>query len=41
VKRSGVDALVDSTAVARANGYVAGHGDDEQLADEAVSLGAV
>lgn len=33
------DELVDSTAVARANGYVAGYGDDAQFADEAASLG--
>lgn len=33
------DALVDSTAVARANGYVAGHGSDAQFADEADRLG--
>ena len=33
------DALVDSTAVARANGYAAGHGDDDQFAEEAGRLG--
>lgn len=33
------DELVDSTAVARANGYAAGHGDDAQFEDEADCLG--
>lgn len=33
------DGLVDSTAVARANGYAAGHGDEGQFKDEAERLG--
>ena len=31
--------LVDSTAAARLNGYVGGHGDKDQLSDELEKLG--
>ena len=31
--------LVDSTAAARLNGYVGGHGDKNQLSDELENLG--